>query len=177
MARPPLDPDRKRVRKVDTRFTESEFEEVSRKAAAAGVTVSTYLRETVLGRRPKARPLADRALQELAYELTSLGANFTQLYERTDEETYAQWARYVGGELVERCARHPERAPLFADHIERINAVGHGLNRLARLANLGKPVDPGEMDAVLKDLKAALDPIHKAVSGNPDRADTAQDRD
>lgn len=165
MARPPLDPEKKRVRKIEARVTDAEFDELARRAAEAGVTLSTYVRETVLGRRPKARPLTERALRELAYELSALGANFTQLHERTGEATYADWARYVAGELPERCARHPECAPLFAEHLARINAAGQGLNRLARIANLGKPVDPAEMEAVLAMLTEALAPIHKVVSG------------
>lgn len=179
MARPPLDPDRKRVRKVEARVTEAEFEDLARKAAEAGAPLSAYVRETLLGRRPKARPLTERALQALVYELASLGANFTQLHERTGEVTYADWARYVAGDLPERCARYRDRAPMFVAHIEAINAVGQQLNRLARLANIGKPVDGAEMDRVLEALKDALAPIHNAVREKltPDPEDPAPSGD
>ena len=179
MARPPLDPDRKRVRKVEARVTEAEFEDLARKAAEAGVPLSAYVRETLLGRRPKARPLTERALQALVYELASLGANFTQLHERTGEVTYADWARYVAGDLPERCARYRDRAPMFVAHIEAINAAGQQLNRLARLANIGKPVDGAEMDRVLEALKDALAPIHNAVREKltPDPEDPAPAKD
>ena len=163
MARPPLDPDKKRVRKVDTRFTEAEFEEVSRRAALAGVTLSTYIRETILGRRPKEKPVRERVMNELLYELSSISTNFTQLAEATGDETFAGWSRYVGGELVERCTSRPELASLFEPHLEAINAIGHRVNRLARLANLGKELEAGEVTETLETLRQVLKPIHELV--------------
>ena len=50
LGRPPLDPSVRRYKAVWVRLKEGEYNEIKKKAAEAGVSVASYIREHVLGR-------------------------------------------------------------------------------------------------------------------------------
>jgi hypothetical protein len=163
MARPTLDPQRKRSETLNLRLSPTEMYDLRRRAAEAGVTLADYARATLTGRRPKPKPVKDRVMAALLYELSSIATNLSQLEEATGEATYAQWARYVGGELVERVTDRHELTPLIEEHLEAINGAGHMVNAMARRANMGKPLDTAQVEETLSILRRVLEPIHKAV--------------
>jgi len=163
VARPTLDPQRRRSETLNLRLSPTEMYELRRAAAEAGVTLAEYARATLTGRRPKSKPLKDRVMSALLYELSSIATNLSQLEDATGEATYAQWARYVGGELVERVTDRHDLTPLIEEHLEAINGAGHMVNAMARRANMGKELDAGEVEETLSILGRVLEPVHKAV--------------
>lgn len=169
MSRPSLDPKRRRSEILNIRLSPTEMYDLKRAAAEAGVTPSEYARATLTGRRPKPKPMKERVMTALLYELSSIATNLSQLQDATGDETFGQWARYVGGELVERVTDRHELAPLIEEHLETVNGIGHVVNAIARRANMGKELDPAEVEETLSALGRVLKPIHKAV-GQPGRA-------
>ncbi|MFN3686470.1 plasmid mobilization protein [Salinarimonas sp.] len=163
MARPTLDPQRRRSETLNLRLSPTEMYDLRRRAAEAGVTLADYARATLTGRRPKPKPVKDRVMAALLYELSSIATNLSQLEDATGEANFGQWARYVGGELVERVTDRHELTPLIEEHLEAINGAGHMVNALARRANMGKPLDAGEVEETLSILRRVLEPIHRAV--------------
>lgn len=163
MARPTLDPQRKRSETLNLRLSPTEMYDLRRRAAEAGVTLADYARATLTGRRPKPKPIKDRVMAALLYELSSIATNLSQLEDATGEANFGQWARYVGGELVERVTDRHELTPLIEEHLEAINGAGHMVNAMARRANMGKPLDTGEVEETLSILRRVLEPIHRAV--------------
>ncbi|MFN4310313.1 MAG: plasmid mobilization protein [Ferrovibrio sp.] len=163
MARPTLDPQRRRSETLNLRLVPTEMYDLRRRAAEAGVTLAEYARATLTGRRPKPKPVKDRMMSALLYELSSIATNLSQLEDVTGDANFAKWARYVGGDLVERVTDRHDLAPLIEEHLEAINGVGHMINAMARRANVGKDPDPGEVEETLSILGRVLEPVHKAV--------------
>jgi hypothetical protein len=163
MARPTLDPQRKRSEVLNLRLSPTEMYDLRRRAAEAGVTLADYARATLTGRRPKPKPVKDRVMASLLYELSSIATNFSQLEDATGEANFGQWARYVGGDLVERVTDRHELTPLIEEHLEAINGAGHMVNAMARRANMGKPLDAAQVEETLSILRRVLEPIHRAV--------------
>ena len=102
MARPTLKPHKRRSEYLRLRLTPVEMDDLRRKAMTAGVSMTEYARATILGRRPKAMPKKDLIVQQINYELTSIATNFRQLEAALDDPVYGDWAKYVGGELLDR---------------------------------------------------------------------------
>lgn len=163
MARPTLDPQRRRSETLNLRLSPTEMYDLRRRAAEAGVTLAEYARATLTGRRPKPKPLKDRVMSALLYELSSIATNLSQLEDATGDANFAQWARYVGGELVERVTDRHDLTPIIEEHLEAINGAGHMVNAMARRANMGKELDAGEVEETLSILGRVLEPVHKAV--------------
>lgn len=163
MARPSLDPQRRRSEPLNLRLTAEEKHALQRAAAEAGVTLAEYARATLLGRRPKPKPRKQRVMTSLLYELSSIATNLSQLQDATGDEVFGKWAHYVGGELVERVTDRHELSPLIEEHLEAINGAGHMINAMARRANLGKELDPAEIEETLSILGRVLEPVHKVV--------------
>ena len=174
MARPPLDPQKRRSEYLRIRLTPSEMETLKAQAAEAGMPFTSYAREVLFGRKPKAKPARERIFNDLLYELTSIATNFTQLEAALEDENFGKWARYVGGELVERLMDRDDLIPLIEEMMERLNNAGHVVNALARSANVGKEIKDAEVKEVLGILQEVLEPLHKAAErppnqpGNPD---------
>ena|GEM_PF-3462413 len=118
---------------------------------------------SVVGRKPKAKPARERIFNDLLYELTSIATNFTQLEAALEDENFGKWARYVGGELVERLMDRDDLIPLIEEMMERLNNAGHVVNALARSANVGKEIKDAEVKEVLGILQEVLEPLHKAA--------------
>lgn len=175
MARPTLDPQRKRSEVLNLRLSPTEMYDLRRRAAEAGVTLADYARATLTGRRPQPKPVKDRVMASLLYELSSIATNLSQLEDATGEATYAQWARYVGGELVERVTDRHELTALIEEHLEAINGAGHMVNAMARRANMGKPLDAAQVEETLSILRRVLEPIHRAVKRPAKIGDGASD--
>jgi len=167
MARPPLKPEKRRSEYLRVRLTPSEMKELKERAAEAGLPFTTYAREVLFGRRPKAKPARDRIFNELLYELTSIATNFSQLEAVLEDETFGKWARYVGGEMVERLMEREDLIPLIEETMERLNAAGHVVNALARSANSGKEIKDAEIKETIGILQAVLEPLHKAAERPP----------
>ncbi len=162
MARPRKSPAEQRRHVVNIRLTDAELAQLKEHAAAAGMPFGRYARETVLGKRPRARPAQLIIFQKLLYELQSAATNFQQLADVTGEEVYARWARYTGGQLVEQLLGRNDLAELIEAQIEPLNMAGHTVNRLAHMANSGHDV-PGELrDEAFEAMRAALEPLHEA---------------
>lgn len=169
MARPPLKPEQRRSEYLRIRLTPSEMRGLKERAAEAELPFTSYAREVLFGRKPKAKPARDRVFNDLLYELTSIATNFSQLEAALEDETFGQWARYVGGEMVERLMDRDDLFPLIEETMERLNAVGHGVNVLARSANSGKEIKDAEVKETIGILQEVLEPLHKAAERPPAR--------
>ncbi|WP_420419647.1 plasmid mobilization protein [Pacificispira sp.] len=163
MARPPLDPQKRRSEYLRIRLTPSEMETLKAQAAEAGMPFTSFAREVLFGRKPKAKPARDRVFNDLLYELTSIATNFSQLEAALEDETFGQWARYVGGEMIERLMDRDDLIPLIEETMERLNAAGQVVNALARSANSGKEIKDAEVKETIGILQEVLEPLHKAA--------------
>lgn len=162
MARPRKSAAEQRRHVVNIRLTDAELAQLKTHAAAAGMPFGRYARETVLGKRPRARPAQLIIFQKLLYELQSAATNFQQLADVTGEEVYARWARFTGGQLVEQLLGRNDLAELIEAQIEPLNTAGHTVNRLAHMANSGHDV-PGKLrDEAFEAMRTALEPLHEA---------------
>lgn len=162
MARPRKSPQEQRRHVVNIRLTDAELAQLKTHAAAAGMPFGRYARDTVLGKRPRARPAQLIIFQKLLYELQSAATNFQQLADVTGEEVYARWARYTGGQLVEQLLGRNDLAELIEAQIEPLNMAGHTVNRLAHMANSGHDVPSELRDEAFEAMRAALEPLHEA---------------
>jgi len=167
MARPPLDPQKRRSEYLRIRLTPSEMETLKSQAAEAGMPFTSFAREVLFGRKPKAKPARDRIFNDLLYELTSIATNFTQLEAALEDENFGKWARYVGGELVERLMDRDDLIPLIEEMMEQLNNAGHVVNALARSANVGKEIKDAEVKETIGILQEVLEPLHKAAERPP----------
>ena len=162
MARPRKSPAEQRRHVVNIRLTDAELAQLKTHAAAAGMPFGRYARETVLGKRPRARPAQLIIFQKLLYELQSAATNFQQLADATGEEVYARWARYTGGQLVEQLLGRNDLAELIEAQIEPLNMAGYTVNRLAHMANSGHDVPSELQGEAFEAMRAALEPLHEA---------------
>ena len=162
MARPRKQPEQRRRHVVNIRLTDAELAQLKDQAAAAGLPYGRYAREAVLGKKPRARPAKTIIFQKLIYELQSVATNFQQLADATGDDVYINWARYVGGQLVEQLIGRDDLADLVEQQIEPLNTVGHLVNGLAHQANSGKDVSDEMRDEAFAAVRAALEPLHEA---------------
>lgn len=163
MARPRKKPSERRRHVVNLRMTDAEFEEFKRLARDAGVTAGRYIRETVLGRRPKARPQQALIFQELLRQLQYIATNFRQLANATGDDRYVPWARYMGADFVGHLIGKDDISDLIEPQLGAINAAGQQVNTLAFKANSEQPVKATERTAAFAALRRALDPIRQAL--------------
>ncbi|WP_367197469.1 hypothetical protein [Amorphus sp. 3PC139-8] len=167
MARPPLKPEERRTEYLRVRLTPVEKRDLERAAQEVGVTMAEYARAMLTGKKPRAKPPRERAMTALLYELSSIATNLSQLADATGMTTYEDWAKYVGGQLVEAVSGRSDQTPVIDAHLEKINAAGHWVNALARRANMGKELDLQEVHDALIAVQKVLKPIHDAVSQPP----------
>lgn len=132
---------------------------------------TAYARAVLFGRKPKAKPARDRIFNDLLYELQSIATNLVQLEDVTGDENFKRWARYVGGEMVERLLDRQDLAPLIEETLEQLNGAGHVVNALARKANSGKELEKAEIKEVLDILQEVLSPLHQAAERPPKSSD------
>ncbi len=167
MPRPRKKPSDRRRHVINLRLTDAELAELKRMARDAGVPYGRYVRETVLGRRPKARPAQVLIFQKLLYELQSIATNFKQLAEATGDALYTPWARFVGGQLVEQLLGRDDLSDMIDGRLDAINVAGQQVNALARKANSEIAFKASERSGAFRILKTALEPIRLALqSGN-----------
>ena len=163
MARPRKAPEDLRRNNLKLRFTDAEYRDLKQRALVAGVTPSEYARETILGRRPKARSTDRQILDRTLYELQSIATNFTQLASATGDQSFDDWARYVGGDLIERIVDRPEILPVLEDGLDSLNEAGQFINQLAHQANAGKPLEEGQTGDAIEAVREATAPLHEAI--------------
>lgn len=167
MARPKKKPEALRRHNLKLRFTDGEYSDLKSMALAAGVTATHYARETILGRRPKARALNQRLLDEFLNELRTIATNLSQLETVTSDASFNDWADYMGGRLVELVVDRDELMPLIEGQLNALNAAGQLVNQLAHTANAGKPLDEAQINDALEALREVTTPIHEAVTNLP----------
>lgn len=163
MARPRKSASEKRIHIVPIRLTEGELQQLKKLAQDAGLPYGRYARETILGRRPKARPAQARLLHLFLNELVSITSNFGQLARATGDDGYVSWAKFVGGQLVEHVVGRDDIVEVIENQLDAINAAGHQVNALARKANSDQQFTQAERIAAFRALTAALDPIRTAL--------------
>ncbi|MCC6914145.1 MAG: hypothetical protein IT566_10625 [Rhodospirillaceae bacterium] len=163
MARPLKKPSERRRHVVNLRMTDAEFEEFKRLARDAGVTAGRYIRETVLGRRPKARPQQLLVFQELVRQLQYIATNFRQLATATGDDRYAPWARYMGADFVGHILDKDDLSDVVEPQLDALNTAGQQVNTLARKANSEIAFKASERSAAFTSLKRALEPIRQAL--------------
>ncbi|WP_416799475.1 plasmid mobilization protein [Ciceribacter azotifigens] len=171
MARPALPPDKRLSVVVQVRMTPGDRERLAAQAKAAGVSISDYLRETAKGNRPRAKARRERVRTDISLELTRIATNLRQLETATGDETYGQWAHYVGGQLLDRLLDRPHLVRMLEDSKELLNSAGVVVNSVARRANMGKDIDPAERDEMLAILKTATEALHEAARDKPGRSE------
>lgn len=162
MARPrkPLEDQRTRV--LSVRLTPVEYDRVVAMARNAGMLAGPYARTTILSRRPRSKPTVNLTFQRLLFELQSIATNFKQLADVTGDTGHHQWARYVGGQLVEVLIGRDDLSELIERQLESVNSAGHRINRIAHAVNAGQKVSGVEWRQAITDLKDALKPIEEA---------------
>lgn len=161
--RKPKNPQDRRSVVARIRLTPDEQRAIQKRAVEAGVTFATYVRDTALGRRPRAKPATTAALDDALYELGRIANNLAQLQVATGDDTYGPWVTYVGKDMIERLAERNDLAGVLRRNLDAINGVGHLINGIARRANMGREIDDGERDEALTLLKDMLEPLRKAI--------------
>lgn len=159
MARPRKAAAEKRRHVVNLRMTDAEFEEFKQLARDAGVTAGRYIRETVLGRRPKAKPAQLLIFQKVTYELQSIATNFKQLADATGDGLYMDWARYLGAQLIGALMGRDDLSDVIDAQMGDLNVAGQQVNALARKANSEIAFKAAERIAALRAVKHALEPV------------------
>jgi hypothetical protein len=163
MPRPRKKASERRRHVVNLRMTDAEFDQLKQLARDAGVPYGRYIREAVLGRRPKARPAQQLIFQKLLYELQSIATKFGQLAGATGDALYTPWAKYVGGQLVEHLMGRDDLSDVIDGQLDALNTAGHQVNILARKANAEIGFKAAERSAAIRAVKNALDPIRLAL--------------
>lgn len=135
-------------------LTEAEYEQVAARARREGNgDLSPFLRALALGESPSARRSrkADHAHRQLIMVLNNLDQIARALGDKDTEQALekaqAIYRRLHNGEAIERVS---ERA------IEHLRAEGTALNRIARLANMGRDIKTAELQDCLHHILAAL---------------------
>lgn len=167
MARPRNEPRLNRNRVVPIRLSEEELVLIRERAAAAHVPYARYMREASLGRPPRAKPHAPRVIRALVRELIKIATNFRQLASVTGDANFNKWAQYAGVEMIHTLLDRESVAPVIEQHLKSINDAGHYINRLAKRANSGEFLTRPEVQAGVKTLRDAIDPVHKAIAAAP----------
>ncbi|WP_420429414.1 plasmid mobilization protein [Kordiimonas sp.] len=165
MARPKKAPEDQRNRVLSVRLTAEEYARVEDMARAAGMLAGPYARTTILGKRPRSKPVTNLVFEKLIYELQSIATNFRQLHDATGEERFLKMARYVGGHMVERLLGRNDLISLIEEQLEPLNGAGHAINGLARKANSGSDIEAEERTFAIQSIKLALKPLEDALSG------------
>ena len=163
MARPRKKPSERRRHVVNLRMTDAEFAEFKRLARDAKVTAGRYIRETVLGRRPKAHPPQVLIFEAMLRELQRIATNFRQLATATGDDCYAGWAKFMGVEIIRQISKKDELSDVIEKQLAALNAAGQQVNALAYKANGEMRFKPSERTAAFTALKRALDPIRQAL--------------
>lgn len=168
MARPRKLTGAVRSKIVFVRLTPAEFLKLKQLAAAAGVPYGRYARACLVAhRRPRPIPHRTTVWRQFVRELTAIATNFRQLADATGDDTFAAWARYVGGEMLERTLDREDLTALVAERLDAINNAGHLVNAVARRANAGQALDPHHTADALTLLEDALKPLHQVVAATP----------
>jgi hypothetical protein len=102
--------------------------------------------------------------EKLIYELQSIATNFRQLADATGNEGYIKWARYIGGQLVEKLIGRTDLTEVMEAQLEPLNGAGHAINGLARKANSGSDIEAEERAFAIQSIKLALKPLEDALS-------------
>jgi len=165
MARPRKALEDQRSRVLSVRLTAAEYDRVVAMARDAGMLAGPYARATILGTRPRSKPVVNLVFNKLLGELQSIANNFRQLADATGDERYLKWARYVGGHLVEEIIGRNDLIGLIEQQIDPLNGAGHTINGLARKANGGAVINPDERKFAIQSLKLALKPLEDALAG------------
>ena len=163
MARPRKPDTEKKRHMVTLRFSDSELAQLRQLAKDAGVPPYTYVRETVLGRRPKAKPAQMLIYNKVLYELQSIATNCRQLADATGDALYKEWARLVGGQFPDELLGQADLSDTIDGQIASLNQAGQQINSLARKANQERPVKANERAAAFRALKRALEPIRQSL--------------
>jgi len=169
MPRPRKSQSEKRRHVINIRLTDEELAEIKRMALEAGFPYGRYIRETVLVRRPRARPIQTLILHKLLQELQSVATNCEQLTNATGNDGFIEWAKYAAGQMVERVYGREDLSDVIDGQLDALNGAGHLINILARKANSGIAYKPAEKTAAFKALKKALDPIRLALQPNKNK--------
>lgn len=169
MARPRKPDTEKKRHMVTLRFSDDELAQLRQLAKDAGVPPYTYVRETVLGRRPKAKPAQLLIYNKVLYELQSIATNCRQLADATGDALFREWARLVGGQFPDELLGQDDLSDTIDGQIDPLNQAGHQINILARKANQERPFKASERTAAFRALKRALDPIRQALRAKKKR--------
>lgn len=163
MPRPRKAQTEKRRHVINIRLTDAELADIKRMAEEAGFPYGRYIRETVLVRRPRARPVQTLILHKLFQELQSIATNCEQLTNATGNDSFISWAKFVAGQMVEHTYGREDLSDVIDGQLDALNTSGHLINALARKANSGVSYKPAEKTAAFRALKRALDPIRLAL--------------
>jgi len=165
MARPRKAPEDQRNRVLSVRLTAAEYARVEAMARDAGMLAGPYARATILGKRPRSKPVTNLVFEKLIYELQSIATNFRQLADTTGDERYIKWARYIGGQMVEKLIGRTDLSEIMEAQLEPLNGAGHAINGIARKANSGSNIEAEDRTFAIQSLKLALKPLEDALSG------------
>jgi len=169
MARPRKALEDQRTRVLSVRLTVAEYARVEAMARDAGMLAGPYARSTILDKRPRSKPVTNLVFEKLIYELQSIATNFRQLADATGDERYLNWARHVGGHLVEQLIGRNDLTELIEQQLEPLNGAGHAINGIARQANSGADIDPEDRKFAIRALKFALQPLEDALGEGSER--------
>ena len=183
MARPPKPPDQRRTEYLHLRLSPTEMHALRKGAAEYGLTPADFARSRIMGTPLRRKPLRDRLLSDLHYELNSIATNLSQLEAAVGDPNYGGWARFVGKDLPERLVDRTDLSDVIEPMLEKLNGIGVAINGMARRGNQGKPPSDDEANEKLNALKEVLEPLRQAVKKpprkrpEPDRDDIDRDDD
>jgi hypothetical protein len=159
---------------IHIRLNDGELVRLKKLAHAAGLPYERYAREIVLGHKPRTKPLRTVIFQKLVYELQSIATNFQQLADATDDDYYATWARYTGGDLVAQLIGRHDLADIIEQQLQPINLAGQVVNSLARKGNVGFDIERDARRRAFMVVRDALEPLQRAVEKSPSHTPVRQ---
>jgi len=144
------------------RLSPAEEQRVSEDAQAAGYTRAAYVRECILGRKPKAKPQPTRMQNALTLAMRRVITNYLQLANAAAGGVATksrEVADYFDAACFDRAMSGAFSVEAAEAALDQINELGEAVNGFARDANSGREVDPQAFKQVTTALYRATETV------------------
>lgn len=137
------------------RLTDDQYAAAKTKANLAGLSFAEFVRLAIESFNPPPQTSHAHDVLATVQELNSIAVNFRQIAAATDGEAFA-YAASLAEKFTDKISAAATGAfgPLPTSSIELIREQGHAINRQAKAANAGQPVDLDALRAAVKAIQS-----------------------